>query len=201
MTAHRILASAAVALLGASGAAHAQLLVLEPAPAAWATASPTVVLLPGTDRAIVGHGPVIMVPSDAPAGHLPGRHHPLVRTWAVPVAAIPVVQAPLVAAAPVAMPPGMPAALWPQQPRWPAGPGLAPGGFQTGLDVQQARAVAAGTLRRWPGAEVEATYDVGFRTWTVQHRIPQNGNDNGNDAGAAAGGNGGHGGEHGNDPR
>lgn len=61
MTAHRPLAAAAL-LLANAGGANAQLLVLDPAPAAWVPAAPTAILLPGTSRAVVGHGPVLMVP-------------------------------------------------------------------------------------------------------------------------------------------
>jgi len=123
----------------------------------------------------VGHVPVIMIPPNAPPGHLPGRHHPLVRTWVVPTGSFPVLQAPSVAGvSAVAMLPGMPPAPGAQQPRRTVGPSLASGAFQTGLDVQQARALAAGTLQRFPDAEIEATWDVGLRRWTVQHRLPQN---------------------------
>jgi hypothetical protein len=176
MSAHRPLAAAALLLLGSAGAADAQLLLMDPAPSAWAPASPSAVLLPGTNQAVVGHGPIILVPSNAPPGHLPGRHHPLVRTWAIPVGAIPVVQAP-VAVFPLAMPPGMPSALWPAHPRHSVGPSLPPGAFRTGLDIQQARLLAADTLRHWPGADLEAIYDVGLRSWTVHHRTRQNGAD------------------------
>jgi hypothetical protein len=105
-----------------------------------------------------------------------------VRTWAIPVGAIPVVQAP-VAVFPLVMPPGMPSSLWPAQPRHPVGPSLPPEAFRTGLDIQQARLLAAGTLRHWPGADLEASYDVGLRSWTVHHRIRQNGADAGESGG------------------
>jgi hypothetical protein len=145
MTAHRPFAAAL--LLATASGANAQLLMLDSAPTAWAPAAPNVVLLSGASQVVVGHGPVIMVPPNAPPGHLPGRHHPLVRTWMVPVGSFPVVQAPPVAGvSAVAMLPGMPPAPGAQQPCRTVGPSLAPGAFQTGLDVQQARSLAAGTL-------------------------------------------------------
>jgi hypothetical protein len=183
MSAHHPLAAAALLLLSGTGAANAQLLLMDPAPSAWAPTSSSVVLLPGTSRAIVGHGPVILVPSNAPSGHLPGRHHPLLRTWAIPADASPVGQAP-VAASPLAMPHGIPASLWPAQPRHPVGPSLPPEAFRTGLDIQQARLLAAGTLRHSPGAGLEASYDVGFRSWTIHHRTRQNGADAGESGGS-----------------
>lgn len=93
----------------------------------------------------------------------------------MPAGSFPVVQAPPVAGvSDVAMLPGMPPAPGHQQPRLTVGSSLAPGAFHTGLDVQRARALVAGTLQRFPDAEIEATWDVGLRRWTVQHRLPQN---------------------------
>jgi uncharacterized membrane protein YgcG len=155
-----------------------------------------VVLLPGRNPSAFGYGPVILVPPSAPPGHLPDRHHPLVGTWAIPVDAIPISRI-HVAVSPLIMPSGMPSALWPVQPRHPVGPSLAPGVFQTGLDIQQARQLAAGTLRHWPGADLEATDDVGFRSWTVQHRPPQNDADAGENGSAGGHSDGGHSGNHG----
>jgi len=117
MTAHRSFAAAALLLATGSGA-NAQPLMLAPAPTAWAPAPSTVVLLSGASQVVVGHGPVIMVPPNAPPGHLPRRHHPLVRTWAVPAGSFPVAQAPPVAGvSAVAMLPGMSPAPGAQQPR------------------------------------------------------------------------------------
>ena len=112
MTARHTLTAAG--LLGTFWAANTQLLVLKPAHATWALVLHAFVLMPSTNRVIIGHRPVIMVFSNAPPqATRPDGGHRLVRAGLCPSPRFLSFSPPSfgVATPVVAMSPGMPAAL------------------------------------------------------------------------------------------